>query len=408
VSCSACDAPLGDGDRFCESCGAATAVADDTAASVNDAPPADDALATSSRAVTNEPRADGASVEPSSDPCRSCGGVVGNDSYCSQCGTRALSQRDHWSKSIDVNLAAVCDKGISHARNEDAMDIGRSVSGAAVLVVCDGVTSAPDSDRASLAAAIAACASLCAITVDTTSLAAKVSVWSAALTESAVVAQREVVAVTHALGDPVEPPSSTFVAAVMDGDVICAAWLGDSRAYWLGDDVAIALSTDDSMAAVHIAEGMTVSEAESQSDAHTITRWLGVDAPTVTARTVSHRATASGWLCVVSDGLWNYASSPSAVDTLVRGDGHDVDLVARAERVVAWANAQGGHDNITVALHRFELDSATSPSAPADTAPADTAAQPAGTGEPSAPFEPVAAPAPSVPLEPTGPTTQER
>ena len=38
------------------------------------------------------------------------------------------------------------------------------------------------------------------------------------------------------LGDPPEPPSCTFVAAVADGDLIAVAWCGDSRAYWLADD----------------------------------------------------------------------------------------------------------------------------------------------------------------------------
>jgi serine/threonine protein phosphatase PrpC len=405
VTCLSCRAPLGDNDRFCESCGAATNIAP-VATSI---PP----VATSgepSKATTVDPVSTDStdpSVEPAApsnpasgalratEPCRSCGARVGGDGYCTQCGTRALSQRDHWSHRVDDALAGVCDKGISHARNEDAMAIGRSVSGAAVLVVCDGVTSAPDSDRASLAAAKAACDSLCAIAVDTPSLATRISVWSAALVDSAVVAQREVIAVTRALGNPSEPPSSTFVAAVMDGDVMCAAWLGDSRAYWLGDDLAIALSSDDSMAAVHIADGMSVHDAESQSDAHTITRWLGIDAPSVTARTASHQAMGPGWLCLASDGLWNYASAPEAVAALVRGDGHDTDVVARGERVVAWANAQGGHDNITVALYRYEPH-------PVMVTPTTTEVTAAATAHRDPALSPLAAPNQS-----TAPTTQE-
>ena len=38
-------------------------------------------------------------------------------------------------------------------------------------------------------------------------------------------------------GDDENPPSCTFVAAVLDGPIVIAAgWVGDSRVYWLGDD----------------------------------------------------------------------------------------------------------------------------------------------------------------------------
>ncbi len=64
---------------------------------------------------------------------------------------------------------------------------------------------------------------------------------------------------------------------------------------------------------------------------------------------------------VCSDGLWNYASSPAAIGTLVApvADGvadpaSDDDPLGVAERLVAWANEQGGHDNITAALARYD------------------------------------------------------
>src|SRR4029079_16305857 len=60
-------------------------------------------------------------------------------------------------------IGGVCDKGIVHARNEDAMALAATADGRlGVLVVCDGVTTAPDSDRAALGAARAACAQLLA------------------------------------------------------------------------------------------------------------------------------------------------------------------------------------------------------------------------------------------------------
>ena len=55
-------------------------------------------------------------------------------------------------------------------------------------------------------------------------------------------------------------------------------------------------------------------------------------------------------LLVCSDGLWNYAPSDADIYDLAFGGGDDEPSLARAERLVAFANEQGGHDNITVAI----------------------------------------------------------
>jgi serine/threonine protein phosphatase PrpC len=64
---------------------------------------------------------------------------------------------------------------------------------------------------------------------------------------------------------------------------------------------------------------------------------------------------------VCSDGLWNYASTSAALADLVREaspaaaaiDGRP-DPTSAADHLVRWANDQGGHDNITAALARFD------------------------------------------------------
>ena len=63
----------------------------------------------------------------------------------------------------------------------------------------------------------------------------------------------------------------------------------------------------------------------------------------------------NGWLLLCSDGLWNYASAPDEMarlfGSLIPGVSSPTGL---AEALVAWANAQGGRDNITAVLARFE------------------------------------------------------
>jgi serine/threonine protein phosphatase PrpC len=225
------------------------------------------------------------------------------------------------------------------------------------------VTTAPDSDRAALAAARAACAQLLAAGLPATAddpEAGVIARSSTAVVDAATVANTAAVGVAHALGNPAEPPSCTFVAAVIAGDIATIGWCGDSRAYWLPDDgEALQLTVDHSLGTEMMAAGIDRAEAEADPTSHTITRWLGADSIDPRAEVVSHHLDGPGWLIACSDGLWNYASDPPAVAALVAAasdtstaDGPDP--VGVAEHLVAWANEQGGHDNITAALARYD------------------------------------------------------
>jgi serine/threonine protein phosphatase PrpC len=145
---------------------------------------------------------------------------------------------------------------------------------------------------------------------------------------------------------------------VVDVPLLAVAWIGDSRAYWFGDDgTATQCSTDDSWATGEIARGVPRAVAEADPEAHSITRWLGVDGPGGDPTFLSLLATSPGWALVCSDGLWNYCSDAVALRDLVKDTlaAHSDDPLATAGALVDWANAQGGHDNITAALARVEL-----------------------------------------------------
>ena len=349
INCPACGEAIVPGDAFCESCGVALA---------------EDAAEPSAPTTTREepfavPRTTLSQPSGAGGLCLECGGVVLEDGFCSVCGQKALSARDHWQEAPVEWIGGVCDKGIVHARNEDAMALaGLADRSLGVLVVCDGVTSAPDSDRAALAAAREACACLVATPMpNTESVAGTVSHWSEAITRACVEANAATVGVARSLGDPKEPPSCTFVAAVVNNDVITVGWCGDSRAYWLPDaGEPVQLMLDHSLGTEMIQSGMTEAQAETDPTFHTITRWLGADSVDATAALSSHQVSEAGWLLLCSDGLWNYASLPSALAELVRRLNAEglTTAVPIADGMVRWANAQGGHDNITAALARHE------------------------------------------------------
>jgi serine/threonine protein phosphatase PrpC len=373
-TCPSCSTTVTEHERFCEACGAdltaTMATRPDGTAPDATAPDgtAPDGTTTGGAvtggrdpvAGTSAAAADEASVDPApSDPaCAACGGQVADDGWCGTCGTKAADPRDHVVEQPASWVAAVCDRGIRHPRNEDAVAVAADPEPGtrAVLVVCDGVSSSTDSDVASLAGARAARDVLTASHPrGLGSASTRVGLLTATLAKATDAANAAVLAAT-AEGSP-SPASCTLVAAVLDGSLLVAGWVGDSRAYWLPDEgPASALTVDDSFAAEQVAHGVPRHEAENGPHAHAITRWLGLDAPDHTPRTVSRELDTPGWVLVCSDGLWNYCSEAGDLAALVRqtAQGSGAQPSALAEALVDWANAQGGRDNITVALARFD------------------------------------------------------
>jgi len=152
--------------------------------------------------------------------------------------------------------------------------------------------------------------------------------------------------------------SCTFVAAVVESNLIVFGNVGDSRVYWIPDrgsaEQPQQLSLDDSVAQARIAMGVAREEAENGPQAHAITKWLGRDTPDFVPRTGSVEAVGPGWLVVCSDGLWNYVSEPGDLQTLIADlSDADADPLSLSVALVGWANDQGGKDNVSVALARL-------------------------------------------------------
>lgn len=290
-------------------------------------------------------------------PCVSCAAdsvEITDDGWCQICGTKQPAPEDHVVADHGW-FAMVSDKGQVHRTNEDSAAIAARASGVA-LVVCDGVSSTDESQNASQNAVLSVIAALESASAD------KVQ---EALIAGAAAAQHEIIAVTKA--GTAEPPSCTLVAAVADtnGDQasIQVGWLGDSRAYWIAAGEAVELTTDHSWAMEQLELGELEPDViESDSRASSITRWLGADSHDVVPELLRLTVDLPGRLLVCSDGLWNYAKTPQEMHDLVESGGADETPLERAERLVAFANDQGGHDNITVALAELTISSPPGPS----------------------------------------------
>jgi serine/threonine protein phosphatase PrpC len=268
---------------------------------------------------------------------------------------RRTPARDHMELVGSKENAGVSDRGIKHYRNEDFLATSFS-DGLLVAVICDGVSTSQNPDKASQGAATAALEVLASQTPSTDD---STTVMKAAITQAQL-------AVKNVPGEETEDlsrPASTIVAASLSGAgsnrEVIIGWLGDSRAYFVpsadGAEARL-LTRDHSWVNKVVDEGkMTYAEALRCKNAHSITKTLGgdpfepdtdFDEPSI----IQLRLQEPGWLLLCSDGLWNYADNPAILAALIRNAPTGLDALGLSQFLVAWVCQQGGRDNVTVFL----------------------------------------------------------
>ncbi|HSN44486.1 MAG TPA: PP2C family serine/threonine-protein phosphatase [Propionibacteriaceae bacterium] len=265
----------------------------------------------------------------------------------------ALSSGDHYTLEASDWVGGATDRGLRKDVNQDAVRVAARDRTqpwpTAALVVSDGVSTSLGSGAAAEVAATTACALL--VDFFAAHPDPDLPEIEAALEESFALALERVLDVEA------DAPSGscTLIAGVVGPHGLTVANVGDCRSYWVGDDgEAQCLSVDDSVAQARILMGIPREEAERGFQAHAITNWLGPDTPSGRPSLQSFLPPGPGWLVVCSDGLWNYASEPEVFGALVREECETSrSPVELATRLVEWANAAGGHDNISVALARI-------------------------------------------------------
>jgi serine/threonine protein phosphatase PrpC len=287
--------------------------------------------------------------------CPSCGEPVSAaDGFCEACGIElqapAVSApgKDH--EELSVGLAAgVTDRGLRHSRNEDAMALAatRRADGlVALAVVCDGVSSAPRADEASLAAAGASVRELLS--------GVRAGDDPADASKAAAKAGGDALS---GLADQAGAPATTYVSAVAGADAVTVCWLGDSRVYWLSQEpgASACLTKDDSLAEEIVEAGLaSAEEAMASPHAHVITRWLGADLPDPEPHVTRFSPAGPGVVLLCSDGLWNYRPGASDLAAMAL-PGALTDPLATAAALVKFAVDAGGVDNVTVVLVPFPL-----------------------------------------------------
>jgi serine/threonine protein phosphatase PrpC len=282
----------------------------------------------------------GAPVEPEARFCEACGSpIVGEIAE-----TNALPSLRPDRRELDLGreLAAVSDRGLVHAQNEDAVVMLYDPP-FAVMVVCDGVSTSQDPALGSGTAADATAQSL--LQGITTTKSPK------ELMRSAILAGHDAICALMPAGTSGDDrPLTTIVAALASSSTVAIGWVGDSRAYLLTGAGKL-LTQDDSWVNWVVERGdMTEAQAMCSPNAHVIIQCLGDPEDPPEPHIVTATLSPGEKLVLCSDGLWNYAPTPSALMALTSELSAETPAIDQCRALVKFANASGGRDNITAAM----------------------------------------------------------
>lgn len=140
---------------------------------------------------------------------------------------------------------------------------------------------------------------------------------------------------------------ATLAMALISGDVVVVANVGDSRVYRLRRGELTQLTQDHVLALELQARG-ELTEAQARESAHrsTLTRALGMEGE-LKVSVAMHPLEEDDLYLLCSDGLTRAVSDPELSGLL---EGGRADLGEAARQAVDLANRRGGRDNVSVVL----------------------------------------------------------
>ena len=153
--------------------------------------------------------------------------------------------------------------------------------------------------------------------------------------------------------------ASTVVVAQLTGSSYRVFWVGDSRAYVHGSEGLQLITVDHSYVQELLDSGViTPEEAEVHPERNIVTRCLGWDGhSSVEVSEVAGELHQGEVILLCTDGLTGEVADADIAAVLRE----EAPLAERAQRLVDKANANGGSDNITVALIPAPADAPQQP-----------------------------------------------
>lgn len=144
---------------------------------------------------------------------------------------------------------------------------------------------------------------------------------------------------------------TTLTLAVVNGRRLFVAHAGDSRCYLASDGRLRQLTTDHTFAAEMARNGLiTPGERDHHPWRHIVTNLLGGTEPGVRAEVHLLDLHPGDALLLCTDGLTEMVSDEAIAAVLAA----EADPQAACRRLIDEANGNGGRDNVTVVVARFD------------------------------------------------------
>jgi PPM family protein phosphatase len=144
---------------------------------------------------------------------------------------------------------------------------------------------------------------------------------------------------------------TTLTIALILGEQVTIAHVGDSRAYFIYPDGRIQRLTKDHSLVQRMVDLEEITEAEAQKHPHrnVLLKAIGQTEP-VYPDVQTHQIPKSGHLMLCSDGLWGVVSESE----IYRFISSESDPAMACNHMIEAANKNGGPDNISVILVKFQ------------------------------------------------------
>jgi protein phosphatase len=138
----------------------------------------------------------------------------------------------------------------------------------------------------------------------------------------------------------------TATCAIVYGDTVVIANVGDSRTYIFSNGELTQLTDDHSYVWQLIRQGhLDADEIYDHPQRNVITRALGSQSD-VLVDLLSHRLNTGDRLLLCSDGVWEMIRDPAELATMIQAE----NLEMAVDQIISAANEYGGHDNIGVVV----------------------------------------------------------
>ncbi len=142
---------------------------------------------------------------------------------------------------------------------------------------------------------------------------------------------------------------STIVVAMVYGNRLTAAHIGDSRMYCLRRDVLSHVTEDHSLIQEQVRRGLlTQADARNSSIKNLVTRALGIE-PDVEPDVVEEIIQPGDLYMMCSDGLTDVVPDEAIRLCMIE---NRKNLQAAVDQLIQFANDAGGPDNISVIIFR--------------------------------------------------------